>query len=175
MQATAMNKQSNEVLYFVSDTANNKMNPPNSKINLIVHQVNTKLCRCTMTASVKLKAAVTHGLEMHRYQTILHYLCLICDDVITYNQALKSKYIVSSALSWSCFRSAIEFLSQVTLTLPFELDIVFESASHIERSQTLAGPVFTQALAHWKTKFDENFEARCVLLYLLRQLQSCQF
>nr|XP_009858246.1 mannosyl-oligosaccharide glucosidase-like [Ciona intestinalis] len=48
---------------------------------------------------------------------------------------------------------------QVTLKLPFEIDIIFESETSSRKSQ-LSGETFTQELAQWKEKFDQNFEER---------------
>uniref|UniRef100_H2ZJN7 Mannosyl-oligosaccharide glucosidase n=1 Tax=Ciona savignyi TaxID=51511 RepID=H2ZJN7_CIOSA len=49
--------------------------------------------------------------------------------------------------------------SDVTLKLPFELDIVFESGS-AQRKVELSRDVYTTQLASWKEKFDQNFEER---------------
>ncbi|XP_076812485.1 mannosyl-oligosaccharide glucosidase-like [Clavelina lepadiformis] len=48
---------------------------------------------------------------------------------------------------------------QVTLELPFEIDIVFESGSWTNRRSLLAGDVFTKHLTQLKDKFDKKFEA----------------
>ncbi|XP_078485384.1 mannosyl-oligosaccharide glucosidase-like [Ciona intestinalis] len=48
---------------------------------------------------------------------------------------------------------------QVTLKLPFEIDIIFESETSSRKSQ-LSGETFTEELARWKEKFDQNFEER---------------
>jgi len=47
---------------------------------------------------------------------------------------------------------------QVTGTLPFSLDIVFESASHVTREESLVGRHYTAALKDWQDKFDLRFE-----------------
>ena len=47
---------------------------------------------------------------------------------------------------------------QVTGTLPFSLDVVFESSSHIGREASLVGPLYSKALRDWEDKFDLRFE-----------------
>jgi len=47
---------------------------------------------------------------------------------------------------------------QVTGTLPFTLDVVFESASHRERGESLVGRRYTDLLRQWEDKFDLRFE-----------------
>jgi len=47
---------------------------------------------------------------------------------------------------------------QVTGTLPFTLDVVFESASHGERGESLVGRRYTDLLRQWEDKFDLRFE-----------------
>jgi len=47
---------------------------------------------------------------------------------------------------------------QVIGKLPFELDIVFESDSHIDRYESLVGQRYTDALSDWMDTFDLRFE-----------------
>ncbi|XP_071948524.1 mannosyl-oligosaccharide glucosidase-like [Antedon mediterranea] len=49
---------------------------------------------------------------------------------------------------------------QVTLTLPFEVEVVFESGSFAQRPNHLSGLVLNQELAKYKTKFDGDFEQK---------------
>ena len=47
---------------------------------------------------------------------------------------------------------------QLTGTLPFSLDIVFESASNRGREESLVGKKYTEALQQWVDNFDLRFE-----------------
>ena len=47
---------------------------------------------------------------------------------------------------------------QVIGKMPFELDIVFESDSNIDRVESLSGPRYTDKLNQWIDKFDLRFE-----------------
>ena len=51
------------------------------------------------------------------------------------------------------------FVQQWSLKLPFEMEVVFESAS-FTRTERLSGTNFVQALEHYKKEFEKNFEAK---------------
>ncbi|XP_048456331.1 mannosyl-oligosaccharide glucosidase [Rhincodon typus] len=46
---------------------------------------------------------------------------------------------------------------QVTVQVPFEVEVLFESESFTDRSSRLAGEIFTNELERWKQAFDEKF------------------
>ena len=52
------------------------------------------------------------------------------------------------------------FIYQVTLELPFEIDVIFESASNEDRKQTLSGDYFKEQIQLHKRKFDEHFQLK---------------
>ncbi|XP_022094370.1 mannosyl-oligosaccharide glucosidase-like [Acanthaster planci] len=47
---------------------------------------------------------------------------------------------------------------QVTLSLPFEMEVIFESGSHTQRQAPLSGKVFTEQLKKYKDAFSQTFE-----------------
>ncbi|XP_069779447.1 mannosyl-oligosaccharide glucosidase [Narcine bancroftii] len=47
---------------------------------------------------------------------------------------------------------------QVTVQAPFEIEVLFESGSYMERSNRFSGDVFTDELERWKRAFDEKFD-----------------
>ncbi|XP_071793210.1 mannosyl-oligosaccharide glucosidase-like [Asterias amurensis] len=49
---------------------------------------------------------------------------------------------------------------QVTVSLPFEMEVIFESGSNINRQVPLSGDVFTQWLKQHKENFDVTFEEK---------------
>ncbi|XP_070540906.1 mannosyl-oligosaccharide glucosidase-like [Ptychodera flava] len=69
--------------------------------------------------------------------------------------------LVGDILSQSQFHDYAPNLlvHQITVALPFEVDIVFESGSHASRKTMLAGADFTKLLTQYSQKFDEKFES----------------
>ena len=49
---------------------------------------------------------------------------------------------------------------QVTVTLPFKMEVIFESRSHTRRKVPLSGEVFTQQLNQHKDNFNQTFEKK---------------
>ena len=47
---------------------------------------------------------------------------------------------------------------QVTAELPYEMEVVFESGSYVDRPERLQGPVFDEAMKKHETAFDKKFE-----------------
>ncbi|XP_033105341.1 mannosyl-oligosaccharide glucosidase-like isoform X2 [Anneissia japonica] len=63
---------------------------------------------------------------------------------------------------------------QVTLPLPFEVEVVFESASFIQRPNQLSGSVFSQELIRYRTKYDQDFDTKFGLVkkgYSLKEMK----
>lgn len=54
-------------------------------------------------------------------------------------------------------RSPNFVLTQVTVTPPYELEVIFESGSFVDRPNRLSGDTYDQALAEYSGKFDERF------------------
>lgn len=52
------------------------------------------------------------------------------------------------------------YIQQWTFQLPFEMDVVFESASFTSRTQRLWGNIFTDAFKKFSDSFDKKFEER---------------
>ncbi|XP_067000936.1 mannosyl-oligosaccharide glucosidase [Anabrus simplex] len=49
-------------------------------------------------------------------------------------------------------------VTQVTASVPFEVDVVFESASFVDRSGTLVGDSYTKELQVWRNHFNKKFQ-----------------
>ena len=81
---------------------------------------------------------------------------------------------MNTAFAWNFFELPTEYtkqwthqlISQVTLDLPFEIEVLFESGSNDERLESLTGPAFTRALTKFKSKFDQKFESKYVPTFL---------
>lgn len=50
------------------------------------------------------------------------------------------------------------FVNQMTVTLPFEMEVIFESGSYTDRPDTFSGDVFQKALEEYTSSYDAKFD-----------------
>ncbi|XP_072112947.1 mannosyl-oligosaccharide glucosidase [Mobula birostris] len=64
---------------------------------------------------------------------------------------------------------------QVTVQVPFEVEVLFESGSFTQRSNQFSGEVFSDELEKWKQSFDEKFDSTFHLSNKGFSLQQIKF